>query len=162
MKKISLILVLIILVAMFTGCRKQFKEYSFGPNVDVTSITQEYKDYLQKQLENTDKAERGLSFVGYNAEYDDEGGFVVDGFFRNNTGSTVYNISGVITIQTVTKSGGLTIAKAKFTLSEEDFGALENGIARPWQLKYSSDLVVNKVSDLSTYSVNADLEYSTR
>ncbi len=163
MKKLSLLLAAVVLAVSFTGCKKQITTYSFGPQENEAEISQEHKDFLQTQLESAPKAPEGLSFYGYSASYGDDGSFTVLGFFRNNTGKPVHNISGTISVESVASDGEsyLTIAKAKFEMSDDEFGTLPNGEARPWQLNFSSDLVVNKINDLSKYIVNTDLTYDT-
>lgn len=159
MKKLSLIFAILILITAFTGCTKKITVYSFGPKEDLTKISQTQKDLLQQKLNEAPKIKEGLSYYGYNAKFDDEGSLIVDGFFMNNTGNTAKNITGVITIDCViSKEYTLTIAKGQFEFKEQDFGKLKNGEARPWQLKFKDDLIVNK-RDFTTYNINAELKY---
>lgn len=162
-KKIALVLSVVLLAASFAGCKRKITKYSFGPKENISSMSAEYKESLTAQLNRAGKAPDGLSFYGYSAKYNDEGGLEIDGFFRNNTGKPVHNISGTISIESIGADGKnyLTIAKAKFTFPDEDFGLLPNREARPWKLIFNSDLIVNKLNNLSSYMVNADLTFDT-
>ncbi|MDF2567548.1 MAG: hypothetical protein K0R90_1004, partial [Oscillospiraceae bacterium] len=89
MKKSLILLLTIIITLTFSACKQQPPTYSFGPKEDTSKISQEYKDTLQKYLESAGKAPTGVSFVGYKAQYDEQGKLHVNGFMRNNTGHNI-------------------------------------------------------------------------
>lgn len=141
-----------------TGCSKAY-ELSFAPVVTSSELTDDYVKSMQENLDNCADAPSGkLSFVGYNAYYNDEGSMIIDGFFRNDTGRTVSDISGTITI----KNEYLTLAKATFTFDKEKFGELPDGAARPWTLEFTSDTVANKSNNIGNYTVYTDLSFTKK
>ena len=156
MKKIVSVMILICMVVSLSACTAK-PTYSLSPKEDISKFTQEIKDDLQRKLEELPSAPSGVSFSGYDAKYDDEGGFIIYGFLRNKTGRTIYNIKGEITAST----DYLTIASGNFEFTEEAFGKLENGDSRPWTLTFTQEYVVNIIAkkDLYKYSIEGEYTY---
>ena len=160
MKKIGLLFTVLLLTFALTACSTEVKTYSFGPQVDQTKITDEYRAFLQDKLEHVGKIDKGLIYKCYSAKYDDEGGLTLDGFFINNTGFTVSDIEGLIIVDAPTQYNTmLEVARGKFTFSVESFGVLENRTARPWQLTFSDNLVTNPNKSATDYTITTNLSY---
>lgn len=132
---------------------------SYGPNAlesEMTAeITKKHEERLAK-IEEVNERREGLSYVGYKAEFNEDGDLVVDGYFRNYTGHEIYNIEGNITIETQTNEN---VGGAYFKFPKEDFGTLKNGYARPWRLIFDNDYVNVEITDLSSFTVTTEFKF---
>ena len=88
--------------------------------------------------------------------FDEEDNLVVDGYMRNFTGHNIKNITGNITVATVT---GDNVGGAYFEFPVEEFGVLKNGHSRPWRLIFHSDYVNIEIVDLSEFTVTTEFEF---
>ncbi len=132
---------------------------SYGPNASESEKTAEMTEKHESRLNVIDKngaSHEGVNYVGYYARFNDEGDLVVDGYFRNFTGHEIYDITGNITIETVS---GDNIGGAYFEFLEEDFGTLKNEKSRPWRLIFDNDYVNIEITDLSQFTVTTELDY---
>ncbi len=132
---------------------------SYGPNALQSEMTPEITKIHEERLAKIDKRDEekdGLSFVGYRAEFNEDGDLVVDGYFRNFTGHEIYNIAGNITIETPNNEN---VGGAYFKFPKEEFGTLKNGYSRPWRLIFDNDYVNVEITDLSSFTVTTELEF---
>lgn len=130
------------------------QNFSFGPKVNQDEVSQETKNQLQGYLDKLGNPEKdNISFNGFSAKFRQDGALVLSVFIRNGYNYTVYNIDAKVDI----KKNGEVIATATFKLSRDEFGELNAGESRVWNLVYEPAHILNKTADLEEYI----LEYST-
>ena len=146
----------IALLVMLYKLNSSNQKWSFGPNVDTSAVDKSEKRRLQKLINDMGEPVNGVSFTGYHAYYTEDGGLIIEGFLRNNTGYKIFNIYGNISI----KKDNEIVASSYFTFFEADFGILKNKTSRQWTLKFTPEFVNMYDVDLSEYIVATDLQYN--
>ena len=146
----------IALLLMLYKLNSSNQKWSFGPKVDTSAVYKSEKRRLQKLINDMGEPVKGLSFTGYRAYYTEDGGLIIEGFLRNNTGYKIFNIYGDISI----KKDNEIVASSYFTFFEADFGVLKNKTSRHWSLEFTPEFVNLYDVDLSEYIVATDLQYN--
>ena len=153
---VLLVVVVVTGVLIYTS---SLSPVSYGPNALASEKTEEKTKEHERRLKIIDEkggSREGVNFVGYYARFDDEDNLVVDGYMRNFTGHNIKNITGNITVATVS---GDNVGGAYFEFPVEEFGVLKNGHSRPWRLIFNSDYVNIEIVDLSEFTVTTEFEF---
>lgn len=131
------------------------QKYSFGPKVKEEEVSEETKKELQVHLNKLGNPEKdNISFNGFSAKFRQDGALVLSVFIRNGYSYTVGDIEAKVDL----KKHNEVIASATFNLTEDEFGPLNPGESRVWNLVYEPQHILNKNVDLKEYL----LEYSTK
>jgi len=131
------------------------QKYTFGPKVKEEEVSEETKKELQTHLNKLGNPEKdNISFNGFSAKFRQDGALVLSVFIRNGYSYIVHDIEAKVDL----KKHNEVIATATFNLTEDEFGSLNPGETRVWNLVYEPQHILNKNVDLNEYL----LEYSTK
>lgn len=138
------------------GEENSFYGYTFAPIQETENISNAQKKELLDHLKEAGEPKKGVSFYGYDAQWQEDGSLNVLGFVRNNCGNDICDIKGTFEVI----QGSTVVARADFTLGEEQFGQLQDKDNRPWTLKYTAAQVQEHVEDLSQYTMKVTVDYT--
>jgi len=134
-----------------------YQEYSFAPTADLANIDDQTKDELQQILNSLGDPQKGtITFIGFDAVYNNDGSLTITTFVRNGFDYSVYNLEGQIKVQTM---DGEIIASGNFTFPEGEFGILDASMSRPWSLTFLPDTIYNSQADLTEYIIQSNINY---
>lgn len=188
------------MLLMFSGCQSK-PTFTFPPQQEADGdVTSQDAVELQAILEKMGPMGEKLTFVAYSAEYvtvesdetesststssktesgetkETERELLVHGFFRNNTGRTITDISATIDvrqkqdpnlatpslIEGETDPNLYSCARGEFIFEPSKLGEIENKDSRPWTLRFTSDCLVNELDVTRGFVVNADFKYTVK